>query len=34
MIDRFIYNFFAKLDDLTMWMDRIFFPPKKKKLKK
>ena len=33
MIDIFIYNCFEKLDDLTMWMDIIFFPPKKKKIK-
>jgi len=31
MIDKFIYNFFAKLDDLCALVDKLFFPPKKKK---
>ena len=33
MIDRFIYNCFAKLDILSGWIDKIFFPSKKKKKK-
>jgi len=33
MIDRFIYNFFGKLDILTGWIDRLFTPKCKKKKK-
>ncbi len=33
MIDRFIYNCFAKLDDLCALIDKIFFHTKKKKKK-
>jgi|TARA_S200000501_G_scaffold133048_1_gene125782 hypothetical protein len=26
MIDRFIYNCFAKLDDMIAWIDKLFAP--------
>jgi hypothetical protein len=32
MIDRFCYNFFAKMDDICEWVAKLFEPkPKKKK---
>jgi hypothetical protein len=34
MIDRFIYNFFGKLDNVTSWIDHLFAPRCKCKKKK
>ncbi len=34
MIDRFIYNCFAKLDDISAFIDRLFAPRCKCKKKK
>ena len=31
MIDKMIYKFFGLLDKLTNYLDRVFFPKKKKK---
>jgi len=31
MIDRFIYKICGYLDDYTAWIDKLFFPTKKKK---
>ena len=32
MIDRFWYNFFAKMDDICEWVAKLFAPkPRKKK---
>ena len=32
MIDRFCYNFFAKIDDICEWIAKLFEPkPRKKK---
>jgi len=33
MIDKFIYNFFGKLDILAGWIDRLFTTKSKKKNK-
>jgi hypothetical protein len=31
MIDKFIYNFFGKLDSITSWIDNLFKYKKKNK---
>tara|TARA_R110002012_G_scaffold4708_1_gene21671 strand:+ start:248 stop:349 length:102 start_codon:yes stop_codon:yes gene_type:complete len=31
MIDKFIYKICEYLDDYTAWIDKLFFPVKKKK---
>jgi hypothetical protein len=34
MIDKFLYNCFAKLDDISAWLDNLFFAPRCKCKKK